>query len=111
MYKLSQILIDHYEACCECYASIYRAYDEEKWAEKTDIIIRVKDMTARFMDNLMIDILNYFEHDVLKQLVTADIYLDDIYQLLCKTRDEAIEKFKKLERGLYNIRHATFELT
>jgi hypothetical protein len=63
-------------------------------------------VTARFIDNLMADTLKGFEHDVLKQLKHADIDSKDTRQLLCKTKDEAIEKFMKLERGMYNIHYA-----
>jgi hypothetical protein len=66
-------------------------------------------MTARFMNNLTIEILKDFRHDVLKQLKNADANLDDTTQLLCKIRDEAIEKFERLEQGLYNISHMVFE--
>jgi hypothetical protein len=65
-------------------------------------------MTARFLGNLMVNILKDFEHDVKNQLKNADVDSDDTPQLLCEIRDEAIDKFKKLERGLYNIHHVVF---
>jgi hypothetical protein len=105
----SQLLTAYYEAYCEYHAGIYNAYDKAEWIEKISIITRIEDMTARLMNNLTADMLGEFVHDVLKQLNNVNINLDDTYQLLYNTRDEAIEKFEKLERGSYNIHHTAFE--
>jgi hypothetical protein len=106
---LPQLLTDYYKAYGKRHASIYRPYDEAKLIENTDIITCIKDITARFMNNLTASTLKDFEHDVLKQL-NDDGDLNNIRQLLYKTRDEAIEKIEKLERGWYNIQHAVFGL-
>jgi cysteinyl-tRNA synthetase len=74
----------------------------------TGIATHIKDMAARFIDNLMNNILKDFEQDVLEQLKNADVDLNDRYQLLCKIKDEALDKFEKLEQSLYNTHHAAF---
>jgi hypothetical protein len=53
------------------------------------------------MDNLMANVLKDFERDAKSQLENAS--LDNMHQLLYEIRDEAIKKFEKLERGLYDI--------
>jgi hypothetical protein len=108
IYDLPRLLTDYNEAYGERYVGLYNPYDEAKWIEETGIITRIKDMTAHFMNNLTIDILKDFECNVVKRLKNADIDLDDAHRLVCKIRDEAIEKFKKIERGLYNIHYVIF---
>jgi hypothetical protein len=108
MYILPQLLTDYYEAYGERYASIYRPHNEEEWIEETGIITRIKDMTARFVSNLTVDILKNFENDVLRQLKNGNVDMDDMHRLVCNIRDEAIEKFKKLGQGLYNIHCTAF---
>jgi hypothetical protein len=51
----------------------------------------------------MVNTLKDFECNVLEQLKNADVGLNDAHRLVCNIRDEAIKKFEKLERGLYNI--------
>jgi hypothetical protein len=111
IYNLLQLLTNYYEAYIEHYADLYNPYDEVDWIRKIGIITRVKDMITHFANNLTIDILKDFERDIENQLKNTDVDLDDAYRLVCKTRDEAIEKFEKLERGLYNIHHTAFRLT
>jgi hypothetical protein len=108
MYDLPQLLTDYDEACGERYASLYNPYDEEKWIEETSIITRVRDITARFVNNMTVDILKDFENDVLRQLENGNIDTDNMHRLVCNIRDEAIEKFKKQGRGLYNVHHVVF---
>jgi hypothetical protein len=98
------VLTNYYEAYCGQYAKLHKVCDQAGWIEKSGVVTRVKDMTARFMDNLTANILKDFERDAKNQLENAN--LDNMHQLLYEIRDEAIKKFEKLEKGLYDIHYS-----
>jgi hypothetical protein len=108
-YDLLQLLTDYYKAYIERYASVYEVYNETEWVDMINIITRIKNMTERFVNNLMDSTLKDFERDATNQLKNANTNSGNMRQLLYKIKDEAIKKFEKLERGLYDIYCAAFD--
>jgi hypothetical protein len=109
IYELPEILTDYYEAYRRYYISLYNSlYNESEWVEKTGIITHIKNMTACYVNNLTDNILKDFERDVLEQLNDTNIDLNNAPQLLYRIKDEAIDRFEKLERGLCNNHYVAF---
>jgi hypothetical protein len=83
------------------YASLYKPFNEEKWAKKLDIARYFKDTTEHYIKRLKANMLKDFEQDIWRQL-NASTSTEGIHLLLFDIKKQALNRFEILERGEYN---------
>jgi hypothetical protein len=74
------------------YASLYKPFNEEKWAKKLDIARYFKDTTEHYIKRLKAK---------WRQL-NASTSTEGIHLLLFDIKKQALNRFEILERGEYN---------